>query len=122
MGRPKIFLPWLFNSDKLPLYVRTVGGVSTIHVGDADFKKDDGLPAHLDHSDIKWRDTLVKFSRNLKYGGIFREYNGTVSFTKDGAFILKNEFWDKGIEGQITAGWSKLERASYPFNYLPWYK
>ena len=72
MGRPKIFLPWLFNSDKLPLYVKTLAGVSVIQVADADFKKDDGLPAHLDHSDIKWRDTLVKFSRNI----IWRHFPG----------------------------------------------
>lgn len=116
----KTFLNWLFSADKKPLYVDDNIG----HVLEADaatFKKPDDQPAHLKHDPSGWKDTLVKYGRNIKYMGLFRDMTVSMKFVGDGAKILRNRMWLYGIECVCYFGLHKLDRLNFPFNYLPWY-
>lgn len=111
----KSFIFWLFNKDKKPLYVdkivRTADGIL----------KPDGQPAHLEYSPDGWRDSLVKYGRNIKYLGLFRDFTAPMNFKKDGAKIVKDAMWKLGMEAILFLGISKLNRTVYPPKYEPWY-
>lgn len=116
----KGFLYWLFSNDKKPQYVDSNGLVQ-----DADattLKKPDGQLAHLQKAPDGWKDTLVKYARNNKYLGLFRDYTVPMRFVKDGAKILREFMWRrKGMEAILYFGISKLNRSNYPLVYEPWY-
>lgn len=111
----KPFIFWLFNKDKKPVYfdkiVREATGIY----------KDDGQPAHLEYSPDGWKDTLVKYGRNFKYLGVFRDFTAPMNFKKDGAQIVKHAMWNYGMEALLYLGISKLNRTVYPPKYEPWY-
>lgn len=111
----KSFIFWLFNKDKKALYfdkiVREATGIL----------KPDGQPAHLEYSPDGWKDILVKYGRNIKYLGLFRDFTAPMNFKKDGARIVKDAMWKLGMEAIIYLGISKLNRTVYPPKYEPWY-
>ena len=119
MGRLKTFLPFLISTDKKPLYVNN----NVVMEGDAaTFQKPDGSPAHLDAAPTGWRDILVKYGRNTKYMGLFREFTVPLSFALDGNRILKDRMWNaKGIETQVFFSLLKLNRYETTLKYQPWY-
>lgn len=109
---------WLFSEDKKPFFVD--GDI--VAEGDKDtLLKPDGNPARLTNGPDGWRDTLIKYGRNLSYWGLFREFTVPMRFTKDGAKILRYMFWEKGMEGIVHYGKSKLNRLAYPHVYEPWF-
>ena len=111
----KSFIFWLFNKDKKPLYfdkiVRESNGIL----------KPDGQPAHLEYAPDGWKDILVKYGRNIKYLGLFRDFTVPMNFKRDGARIVKDAMWKLGMEAVIYLGVSKLNRKVYPPKYEPWY-
>jgi hypothetical protein len=111
----KSFIFWLFNKDKKPLYEDKF-----IREADSSLKPN-GQPAHLQHSPDGWRDTLVKYGRNLKYLGVFRDFTAPMNFKKDGAHIVKDAMWKLGMEAILYLAISKLNRTVYPPKYEPWY-
>jgi hypothetical protein len=111
----KSFIFWLFNKDKKPVYfdkiVREATGIY----------KTNGQPAHLEYSPDGWKDTLVKYGRNMKYLGVFRNFTAPMNFKKDGAQIVRDAMWKYGMEALLYLGISKLDRTVYPPKYEPWY-
>jgi hypothetical protein len=114
----KSFLYYLFNKDKKPLYVNDS---NQIVEGDGDYKKANGQPAHLKFDPQGWKDTLVKYARNLKYWGLFRDMTVPMKFARDGAKILRQNMWTYGIEATLYLGIAKLDRLGLPYNYRSWY-
>lgn len=112
----KSFIFWLFNKDKKAVYydkiVREAVGIF----------KTNGEPAHLEYSPDGWKDSLVKYGRNIKYLGVFRDFTAPMNFKKDGAKIVKDAMWGKsGMEAILYLAISKLNRTVYPPKYEPWY-
>ena len=117
--QPKGYIDWLFSEDKKPYYV---GASGIVQEGDKDtLLKPDGQPAHLQNSPDGWKDTLVKYGRNLTYLGLFREMTVPMRFTKDGAKILRYVNWNKGQEGIVYYAKHKLNRLAYPHQYDAWF-
>lgn len=117
--QPKGYIDWLFSEDKKPYYV---GASGIVQEGDKDtLLKPDGQPAHLQNSPDGWKDTLVKYGRNLTYLGLFREMTVPMRFTKDGAKILRYVNWNKGQEGIVYFAKHKLNRLAYPHQYDAWF-
>lgn len=114
----KTFLYFLFSKNKLPLYKSDNG---TILEGNVDYLKPDNQPAHLEYSPDGWKDTLVKFVRNIKNWGVFRDMAVPMKFVKDGADILKDQRSKFGYEAQTFLGMQKLDRTTLPYDYKPWY-
>jgi len=116
----KTFLFWLLSADKKPLYVDDATG----HVLEADgatFKKPDNQPAYLKDDPTGWKDTLVKYARNNKYLGVFRDMTVPMKFTKNAAKVLRNRMWLFGIECLCYLAIHKLDRLNFPYNYESWY-
>lgn len=116
----KTFKNWLLSADKKPLYVDNTTG----HVLEADvatWKKPDGQPAHLQHDPTGWKDILVKYARNTKYWGLFRDMTVPMNFAGDGATILRHQMWNYGSEVITWLALQKLDRLSFPYIYKPWY-
>lgn len=114
----KGLLYYLFSVNKKPLYVDENNHVQE---GNDDFLKPNGQPAHLQFSPDGWNDSLVKYARNIKYWGLFRDMTVAMKFVKDGAKILRNRMWLYGMECICFLGISKLDRYSLPYKYEPWY-
>ncbi|HSW96894.1 MAG TPA: hypothetical protein VLF89_03635 [Candidatus Saccharimonadales bacterium] len=90
--------------------------------GDEHFNKPDGQPAHLKVSPTGWKDTLVKYARNIKYWGLFRDMTVPMKFPKDGRKILKDRFWNTlGVESICKMGIMKLDKLTLPYTYSSWY-
>jgi len=114
----KGLLYWILNSDKQPQYINSSNHVET---GIGVTKTDGTTPAHLTNSPDGWNETLVKWGRNNKYLGLFREFSVPLNFVKDGAKILRNAMWKKGMEAIMYLAISKLNRTAFPDVYEQWY-
>lgn len=113
-------LYFIFSANKLPLYVDDVTGF--VVEGDADYKKVNGQPAHLKFSPDGWKDFLVKYARNLKWWGLFRDMAVAMRFVKDGAKIMRNRMWNGGgTENVCYLGVMKLNRLTNQYTYEVWY-
>jgi hypothetical protein len=108
----------LFGANKRPLYIDATG---TLQEADDNWNKLDGQPAILKDSPVGWVDTLIKYARNLKYWGLFREMTAPMEFPGDGGEILKKLFWLKGVEAICYLGISKLHPTILPYEYNGWY-
>jgi hypothetical protein len=89
--------------------------------GDANYNKANGQPAHLSFAPDGWRDTLIKYGRNTKYWGLFRDFTVPMKFVGDGAKILKHLMWTQGVEAKCYLGIAKLDRNNTGYNYYSWY-
>jgi hypothetical protein len=93
-----------------------------VQKGDAgNYFKPNGQPAKLKHAPNGWKDTLVKYARNVKYWGLFRDYSVPMNFVGDGRRILRDQFYKYGVEAVVYMGIAKLDRSSVPYNYTSWY-
>lgn len=114
----KDFLYYLFSKAKKPLYVDDNGFVK--EGNEQTWVKPDGQPAHLTYSPDGWKDTLVKYARNIKYWGVFRDMTVPMKFVKDGGTILKDRMWNFGVECICYLGIVKLDRTQLPYTYKSW--
>jgi hypothetical protein len=117
MSRVKL-LYFLFNKRKKPLYVHDTG---IIMEGNAHYQKLGGQPAHLSYDPDGWEDVLVKYARNIKWWGVFRDMTVPMNYVGDGAKILKDIFVKGGVEGICYLGIAKLDQLTLPYNYRSWY-
>lgn len=113
------FTYYLFSKNKAPLYVDANGHVLEGDPGS--YFKPDGQPARLKQAPDGWKDTLVKYARNVKYWGLFRDYSVPMNFVGDGRKILRDQFYKYGAEAIVYLGIAKLDRSSVPYNYTSWY-
>lgn len=114
---PDQLLYHILNSDKKTQYLNLVKNVET---GEG-VLKNDGTPAHLKQSPTGWRETLIKFVRNNKYLGLFRDLSVPLNFPGDGAKILRNAMWRFGMEAIYYLTISKLNQNIFPDTYESWY-
>jgi len=108
---------FILNSDKKPLFENVSGHVEA---GEG-AKKTDGSGASLKHSPDGWMESLVKYARNNKWLGIFRDFSIPMNFPKDGALILRDAMWKKGIEAVYYLAIWKLDQYNFPDGYCNWY-
>ena len=113
----KSLLYWILNKDKQPLYINASNNVEA----GAGVTKTTGEPANLEASPDGWNSTLVKWGRNNKYLGLFREFSVPLNFVKDGAKILRDAFFKVGMEAVYYLSISKLDRTTFPDKYENWY-
>lgn len=85
------------------------------------FEKPDGQQSHLQFSPEGWKDTLVKYARNIKYWGIFRDMSVPMKFVGDGSKIVRHIMWQFGLEGILYLGILKFNRTTLPYKYETWY-
>jgi len=115
----KSLIYFLFNKEKAPLYEDEVGNIQE---GDpATYQRPDGQLAKLQHSPEGWKDTLIRYARNITYWGMFRDYTVPLKFVKDGANILKNRMWLYGVEAICYIGILRFDRLTTPYNYEDYY-
>lgn len=120
------FIYWLFSKSMKVLYVDDSGIIqeavdNSIHNDTFTLLKPDGTPAHLKFSPDGWKDVLLKYGRNIKYMGLFRDFTVPMKFKKDGGHIVKDQMWNQGIEAVTYLGISKLNRTTFPDKYETWY-
>lgn len=115
----KSLLYWLFSKDKKPLYVDEGGHVQEGDPGS--YAKPNGQPAHVRKSPTGWKDTLIKYARNIKYWGLFRDFTVPMKFPIDGAKILRNRMWLFGVECVCYLAIMRLDRLNLPYNYENYY-
>lgn len=114
----KDFITWIFNKDKKALYVDSMNRIK--EADDANLKPD-GQPAHLEHDPDGWHDSLVKYARDMKALGIFRDYTVPMNFKVDGARIVRTAMVTQGMEAIRYFAQNKLNRLVYPPKYEPWF-
>ena len=114
------FQYYIFSRNKKPLYVNESGFVVE---GTDKYLKANGQPAKLEYSPIRWRDTSVKYARNIKWWGVFRDMAESMDYPEDGAKILRHLMWQEGggIETEAYLGMLRLDRERLPYNYKAWY-
>lgn len=120
MARLKDFLYWLLNEEGKPL----TGDLNSLAVSENDYNTlvdDSGSITFLKKTPDGWRDVLVKFARNNKYWGLFRDFTVPMKFVKDGALIVKDAFWKKGVEAYTKLLIHKADRSIFPIRYKTWY-
>lgn len=108
----------MFGENKRPLYLDNNG---LLQEADADWLKPNGQPAILQRSPVGWQDNLVKYARNLKYWGVFRDMTVPLDFPGDGGEILNQLRWSKGVEAVAYLGISRLHPTELPYVYKNWY-
>jgi hypothetical protein len=118
MSRVRKLRYWLFNQDKKPLYTQ---GPLVLEGSPVTLLKADGQPALLSSSPTGWRDTFIKYARNIKYLGLFRDYSVPVEFALDGAKIIRTILFNAGFNAELFLGISKLDEFTFPATYKDWY-
>jgi hypothetical protein len=118
MSRVRKLRYWLFNQDKKPLYTQ---GPLVLEGSPVTLLKADGQPAFLTNSPTGWRDTFIKYARNIKYLGLFRDYSVPVEFALDGAKIIRTILFNAGFNAELFLGISKLDEFTFPATYKDWY-
>lgn len=101
-----------------------VGNVRTgqVTVGDKDTLLDStGAPAWLKRSPDGWRDVLVKYARNTRYLGLFRDFTVPMKMYSDAALICRHLFWTQGTEAYAKLVVVKNDRSVWPDLWKTWY-
>lgn len=114
MSERKSLLFFLFSENKKPYYLDKYNRVLE---ADADWKKPDKNPAHLDKDPETWRDTFWKYARNPSVWGVFRDFTAPLNFVEDGKEILRYLVWGYGVEAKCYIAILKLDRSSLPYSY-----
>lgn len=107
----KQFLPYLTNDQGKSLAVEN-GVVVT-----------KALPDPLDQSPQGWDNNTVQFSRNNEFRGVIKSYTTALKFFLDGAKILRDAFYRKGIEAVLYFIWQKQNLSfGAGMKFEGWYK
>lgn len=117
----KSFKYYFFDENRKPLYFdKATGLVKTGNVGS--LQKPNGQPIDLQDSPDGWKDTLLKYGRNNKYWGLFRDMTVPMNFHGDAYEILRKRMWDSngGVAQTTHFGMQKLDRTSMPYTYKNW--
>lgn len=59
------------------------------------------VETELIFSPTGWDETLLSWKRSEKYYGLIRSFSAPMVFVKDGAYIIKKEFYTNGLKGDI---------------------
>ena len=113
--REKDFLYWLLDEQGRPL----IGDVKTLNVSTGNIN--DLNNTWLKKTPDGWLDVLVKYGRNIKYWGLFRDYTVPMTFIRDGDVIIKDRFWRTGVEAYAKLLILKADRLQFPIKHKTWY-
>lgn len=81
------------------------------------------IPNALDNSPQGWESNTIEFSRNMEDLGIIRSYITQLKFYLDGATIIRDWFYRKGIEAVLFFIWLKLDQNfGGGMKHRGWYK
>lgn len=80
--------------------------------------KIDGVTTELFHAPIGWEDSLIKWGRETFYFGMIRTFSVPLKFVKEGATLLRKEFYSSGIEGNATLTIDKLNKSTWVYEQL----
>lgn len=117
--QPDGYIDYILNEEKKPLFV---GSNGLVQEGDpVTLLKPDGQPARLQFAPDGWKDSMVKYGRNLTWMALFREMTVPLKFTKDGAKIMRYLRFNKGQEAVAYYAKLKLDRQAFPHSYYPWF-
>lgn len=75
----------------------------------------DGTPVVLTHAVDGWDEAFIVTERSRKYHGIFRSWTVALRFVKDGAALLREEFYTYGMKASCTFTVSKLDRQTLDY-------
>jgi hypothetical protein len=73
----------------------------------------------LIHSPIGWEDACIKYSRSDKYFGLFKSVSTKLEFVKEGATLLRDCFYNGGIEASALLKIYRLNKIL--LNYTLYY-
>lgn len=74
-----------------------------------------GIAVTLQHAPDGWDESFIVTERSRKYHGIFRSFTIPMKFIKDGAAIIRNEFYTNGLTASCTLSVQKLDRATLTY-------
>lgn len=81
------------------------------------------MPNPIDHSPEGWENNTIQFARNNEFRGIIKSYTTSLKFYLEGAKILRDAFYRKGMETVIFFIWLKQNTAfGAGMKYEGWYK
>ncbi len=60
-----------------------------------------GVVTELEYAPDGWNSEAVKWSRDMRYMGMFRNFTDTLLFVKDGAQILRNAFYTLSVNADV---------------------
>jgi hypothetical protein len=81
------------------------------------------LPSPLEHSPEGWENSVVQFTRNNEFRGLIKSYTTALKFFLDGAKILRNAFYSKGVEAILYFIWLKQNTTfGAGLKHESWYK
>lgn len=81
------------------------------------------IPDPLDNSPDGWENSTVQFARNNEFRGIIKSYTTSLKFYLQGAKILRDAFYRKGMEAILYFIWLKQNLTfGAGMKYEGWYK
>lgn len=81
------------------------------------------LPDPLDNSPEGWENNTIQFSRNNEFRSIIKSYTTSLKFYLQGAKILRDAFYRKGMETVLFFIWLKLDQSfGGGMKHKGWYK
>jgi len=70
----------------------------------------------LDHAPDGWDEAMIVTERSKKYHGIFRSFTIPMKFVKDGAELVRDEFYTHGLAASVTMEVQKLDRDTLTYS------
>lgn len=118
--RQKDFLYWALNDQGEPLVGDLYSG--QVITGSKDtLLAPDGSIAFMKRTPDGWKDVLVKYGRNNRYFGLFRDFTVQMKFYRDAALVMRSLYWNKGVEAYCKLLIHKNDRSAWPDKYKTWY-
>ena len=74
-----------------------------------------GIPVVLTVSPDGWDDTMIVFERSKKYYGVFRSFSIPIKFVKEGATIIRNEFYTHRVRAYCGILIEKLNKITLEY-------
>ena len=65
-----------------------------------------------------WENTAVKWARSSKYFGLIRSLSVPMEFVLEGAFLLRREFYTRGLAGKATLFIDELDKRTWTYRPL----
>lgn len=72
----------------------------------------------LPHSPAGWEEALLNWKRSLTYWGMIRTYTVPMKFVLDGAWLLRREFYMKGVQAPVTFLVDQLDRRTWSYENI----
>lgn len=76
----------------------------------------DTYSRELIYSPVEWDNTDIKFTRNNKAHGVFRDFVLPLTFVYDGADLLRPIYYGQGVEGKATLDVKQLNTTTQEYD------